>query len=282
MEASRNEPPVCLSENSHRLASLWWVMHQSDDPKRLASVVTLYLDESSTDDNAPIACVGGLLLNKDGFESLDLGLPRILEKHGITSPLHIKDFRRPKGRLADISIDVRRAFFADVVRAINDSKLYSIAATVTTASYKLHFDTKFRKEGLGLYGACFLVCAEINHLIAEHNHYTKRIPFLMDSGNAYAEHVRGAHAELQEPRWESLKVGSLTFDDDLYWTPLQAADVIAWASRVRVERGHFDNGYEPLIDLFDESHVQRSFPESALDTLAASIESLRMKGDFPL
>lgn len=265
------------------LDGLWWVMHQSEDPKRLASVVTLYLDESATDDAAPIAVVGGLLLNKEGFESLDEAFPKLLKKHGVPPPLHIKDFRRPQGRLANVSDETKHALFMDLVPLINSAKLYSIAATLTTAQYKKHFEANFRKKGMGLYGVCFMMCAIINQKLAEFNSYDKRIPFLMDAGNPYADHVRGAHAALQQASSKYKSIGSLAFDDDKLWSPLQAADVIAWASRVREQTGQFTNGYEPLAGLFDDAHEQPCLPESAYDDLATAIQVLRdTEKDFPL
>ena len=104
----------------------------------------------------------------------------------------------------------------------------------------------------------------------------------MDSGNAYANHVRGAHAAMQQDRWRHMNVGSLTFDDDRVWSPLQAADVIAWASRVRAESNTFNNGYEPLEQLFDEAHAQETYPEKAIASLSANIEKLRQNGAFKL
>jgi len=262
---------------------LWWVMHHSTDPKRLASVVTLYLDESATDDASPVAVVGGLLLNKSGFDSFNEAFPELLKKHHVPPPLHIKDFWRPKGRLANVSNDTKHALFTDLVPLINECKIYSIAATLTTEKYKRHFGAAFRKEGMGLYGVCFMMCAVINHQLAQHNKYDKRIPFLMDAGNQYAHHVRGAHAELQKEHWRYMNVGSLTFDDDKLWSPLQAADVIAWASRVREQTGQFTNGYEPLVGLFDGAHEQPPLPDSAYDELAVAIQALRDKDkNFPL
>src|ERR1022692_1046571 len=107
---SNDALPVCLGrENSHRLVSLWWVMHQSDDESRQAAVVTCYLDESGTHEGAPIAVVGGLLLNKARFGALDGGWDSMLAAHSIPPPLHMNEFRRPDGRLADVSNDSRRA-----------------------------------------------------------------------------------------------------------------------------------------------------------------------------
>lgn len=281
--SSQAAPPVCLcNENSNRLDSLWWVMQQSDDPNRLASVVTLYLDESATDDASPMAVVGGLLLNKSGFSVLDSEWLSILAKYTIEPPLHIKDFRRPAGRLADVPNDVRRLLFADLAALINRCKLYSVAATLTTANYHRYFEPEFQKRGMSFYGTCFMLCAYMTHKLSEQNSYTQRIPILMDTGNPYAEHVRGAHAEMQEERWSGLNVGALTFDDDKLWTPLQAADVIAWASRVKGQSGSFHNGYEPLVDLFDEAHAQAEYPEKAMKEWFEGIEQLRRTTDFPL
>jgi len=72
-------------------------MHQSDDESRQAAIVTCYLDESGTQEGAPIAVVGELLLNKANFASLDAAWWPMLVKHSIEPPLHMKDFRRPGG-----------------------------------------------------------------------------------------------------------------------------------------------------------------------------------------
>lgn len=224
--------PVCLgSENSHRLEGLWWAMQHSDDPSREAAVVTVYLDESGTDDAAPTAVVGGLILNKSGFLCFDDEWAEMLKEHAIAPPLHIKEFRRPQGRLANISNDARLALFSDAAKLINTYKIYSVAATVTSEAYKKHFDKQFRKEGMSIYGSAFITCAYMNHSMAKQNNYRGRIAFVMDAGNEFAEHVRGAHFTTQDKEWAFMNIGPLTFDSDTACNPLQAADVIAWASR---------------------------------------------------
>jgi hypothetical protein len=127
-----------------------------------------------------------------------------------------------------------------------------------------------------------MLCAAMRHRLSEHNRYNDRIPFLMDSGNQYAEHVRQAHSAMQEEQFRAMNVGPLTFDKDDFWSPLQGADVIAWASRVRAQGDPFTNGYEPLDGIFNEAHVQEAYPEKAMAELAASLDELRQKGEFPL
>src|SRR5205085_1813100 len=167
-------------------------MDHSDKQNRKPSVVTLYLDESATDDASPVAVVGGVLLNQSGLQALEFDWAKMLAKYSIAAPLHIKDFRRPRGRLADVSVATKLALFTDVVEIINRCKIYSIAGTLTTAGYRAYFDERFRKQGMSLYGQCFIVCAEINHQLTKGNNYQKRIPILMDQGNQFATHVRAA------------------------------------------------------------------------------------------
>src|SRR5215831_3601882 len=112
-----------LAAKRWSLESVWWAMQQSDDESREAAIVSFWLDESGTDDLAPTAVVGGLLLSKSYFIRFNDAWAAILEKHSIAPPLHMKDFRRPNGRLADIKNQQRRALFTDVVSVINEHKI---------------------------------------------------------------------------------------------------------------------------------------------------------------
>lgn len=103
----------------------------------------------------------------------------------------------------------------------------------------------------------------------------------MDSGNQYAPHVQGAHAEMQEERWKSLGVGSLTFDSDDLWCPLQVADVVSWASRVRAQGDEFTNGYEPLNAIFDDAHAQEPLTPKYLSDLATDLTAIQESGASP-
>ncbi|MBZ5594188.1 MAG: DUF3800 domain-containing protein [Acidobacteriia bacterium] len=252
-------------------------MQHSDDESREAAVVSWYLDESGTDDPSPTAVVGGLLVNKYHFGSFQGAWNPILKKHGIEPPLHMKDFRRPNGRLADVSNHQRKALFEEIVPLINTHKVYSMAATLTTAKYDQYFSKTFKKESMGVYGSCFILFTLMNHLLAQQNKRDDRIPFLMDTGNPYKHHVVEAHEAMVElQKAEFFNLGSLTFDDDEQIQALQAADVVAWASR-QSTIGPFTNGYEPLSGLFDEAHVQEPYPEKALEELAAKLQAMGAK-----
>ena len=113
----------------------------------------------------------------DRFGHFDDVWPNILAKHSVGPPLHMKDFRRPKGRLAHLSNRERQTLFEDVVHAINKHKIYSIAAVLTTDQYRKQFSSRFCKEGMGVYGACFILCCQMNHILAKQNNYSERIAF---------------------------------------------------------------------------------------------------------
>ena len=165
-------------------------MHKSDDGSRQVSAVTCYLDESGTHEGAVVAVVGGLILNKTGFAAFDTEWEDMLSQFSIAAPLHMKAFRRPEGRLADISNETRTRLFSAAAKIINAHKIYTIAATLSTDQFNEYFSSQFQRDGIGVYGMCFILCAHLNHLLAKQNAYSQRIAFLMDSGNQYAHHPK--------------------------------------------------------------------------------------------
>jgi hypothetical protein len=179
----------------------------------------------------------------------------------------MKDFGL-HGSLAALSETDRGGIFGDAVPIINEHKLYSIAATISYAKYISEINPSIRKA-MSVYGFCFLLAAYSNHLLAVSNKYTKNIGFILDSGNPYAEHVRGSHAALKEwQRTDPLNVGSLTFDDDEEISALQAADLVAWSVRRRATSSPFGKGFEPLLGIFNEAHHENAYEGALLEALA--------------
>jgi hypothetical protein len=115
------------------------------------------------------------------------------------------------------------------------------------------------------------------HGIAQANKYDKRIAYLVDSGNPYAENVFFAHQELvqvQTPE-KYLNLGSLSFDLDDDVTALQAADVICWAVRRRATGFPFAAGFEPIEAILEtKGHNQSPFPEDFIRTILADLQAL--------
>jgi Protein of unknown function (DUF3800) len=240
----------------------------------MASKIVCYLDESGTHGSSPTAVVGGLLLQADGFFWLDVAWQKALEQHGIEPPLHMKEFV-PNGEFKDIRHDARRSLFSDLVKIINEHKINSIAATLDSAQYTRHFSQVFSRGEASMYGFCFLLLAVAQGKYAEAGNHKDRIPFVLDSGNEYRRHVVEIHSFLRDnplPR-RLLSVGGLEFDEDQKVRALQAADLVAWSARRRIT-GAFNNGFEPLVGIFDDRHIEESFDAAVMDEIANDIRSI--------
>jgi hypothetical protein len=273
---SRNTLPVCLDgEKPNRLVSLWWVMHHSDDPDLQALAVTCYLDESATDGSTPTAVVGGLLVNSSHFFGLDPKWRAMLDEFHLWPGLHMKDFGR-NNRFGGMPREMRRAILTRAVDIIKAHNICTLAATLEYGQYKAILPATVRR-GMSAYGLCFIACVLGNHQIAEGNKYDKRIAFIVDSGNTYAEHVFFAHQGLVEIQTEEdfLNLGSLTFDKDDNVSALQAADVVCWAVRRRASGYPFSNGFEPLEGILnDQAHNEADFSEIAMRELVGRLDTL--------
>lgn len=224
-------------------------MHNSDDSEKQTAAVRLYMDESGTlDPGTPTAVVGGVIINKSHYEHFEPTWDDILFRHNIEPPLHMKEFGR-HGRLGWLTEQQRKELFAEVVPLINSHKISSLAATLDNSEYEQHLPKELR-DNYSVYAMCFTLAVMINHKLAD-GRYSGRIPFILDTGNPYADHVRQAHASIIEfQKSESfLHAGGLHFDDDRLFGVLQAADVIAWGVRRKAASGKYPPGLEQIADL---------------------------------
>ena len=249
---------------------VWLLLHKEDSAEKETAAVTLYLDESGGNDpNTPQAVVGGLVINRSHFLPFEECWDHMLDAHGIIPPLHMKEFT-PHGRFAGMSHCCRRELFLEVAELIHSHKIASIAASITNAEYEAIILREAR-HGFSLYGMCYLLVLEMNHKLAE-GKYDGRIPFILDIGNPYADHIRQVHATALLVQKESrfLHAGGLYFDDDAEFGVLQAADIIAWGSR-RVASGNpFPKGLEPVGEMLasERGHNEASWKAGWLRELS--------------
>jgi hypothetical protein len=241
---------------------VWLLLHRTDDPEAETATLRLYLDESGgLDPNTPHAVVGGLLITRRGFLPFEDAWDQMLESHGIVAPLHMKEFNK-YGRFGSMSDCCRRELMLEVVSLIETYKLRSLSVSLSNEEFAKHIPAIFR-EHFGVYGMCFLLAALGTHRMATTNDYQERIPFILDSGNPCADHVRGAHASMidMQKQGNFLHVGGLLFEDDTDFGTLQASDVIAWAARRRATLGSVQYPFDPLNKIFDDTirHIEASW-----------------------
>ncbi|HWZ56183.1 MAG TPA: DUF3800 domain-containing protein [Verrucomicrobiae bacterium] len=233
--------------------------------------VRLYLDESGTSDpSTPEAVIGGMLINDSYRPHFEESWRILLEEFGVQPPLHMREFT-PHGRLAHISSADRRRLFARVVELIHHHGIATLAAVLANQDYEAAIPLEIRNQ-FSVYAMCFNLIVVMNHKLAEGD-YGDPIPFILDSGNPYAEHVRQAHAAAVRFQREEhfLNVGSLQFEDDSTLGALQAADVIAWGVRRRKSRKPFPAGFEPIPGIFDHGHNESPWTPELLRELAEGL-----------
>jgi hypothetical protein len=247
--------------------------HKSDNSDKETATVRLYLDDSGGDDpGTPHAVIGGILINHSYFLHFEEVWDRMLATHGVTPPIHMKEFG-PYGRFADISPRRRHELFLEIAELINFHKLVSMSATLSNTEYRANVDTKVREE-FSVYGMCFILAAVMNHKLAASKSYGKTIPFILDTGNPHKGHVAKAHAAMIEwQKDEFLNVGGIHFEDDKHLGILQAADVVAWGARRRTTGKPFGYSFEPINDILkkQEGHGEAGWDAGWLKEVSDAV-----------
>ncbi len=255
------------------LEHLWFVMHHSNDPQKIAMALTCYLDESGTDKHSPQAVLAGLIMHRDSFLIFDTLWNDILIRHGITPPLHMKEFGQ-HGRHGNLTYDQRYALFNDLANFINAHKTISIAVTLKHEQFEKNIHDDIKKD-IGLYGACFMLCGYLCFQSAYDNFYTGNIAFVMEAGNRYAEYVRRAHRTMIALKKTKpyINAGSLTFSSKEL-SVIQAADIIAWGinRRDNLNKG-LGKGFQPISKIFNnkKSHLEAPYPDELLSKWSNAI-----------
>jgi hypothetical protein len=150
----------------------------------------------------------------------------------------------------------------------------SFAATLSAEQF-LHYFSDLRVDGehvFGVYGMCFLLAVVMNHMVSAKVDYKMRVPFIMDTGNNYKHHVLESYGSIiRNQLADDYHLGSLTFSDDSL-NALQAADVIAWAARRKMVKD-FPIGFEPLADIFNDSHWDHPISDVALINISKNLRA---------
>jgi hypothetical protein len=237
------------SPNEVYRREVWLLLHNSESSDNETAAVRFYMDESGSRDT-PKAVVGGIVINFSDFLVFEKSWEQMLFDRGIIAPLHMKEFG-PNRRFGSMSEQSRRELFSEAAGIINGNKIITIAAQLTISEYESCLPEKV-KDKFSVYGMCFNLAAMANHKMAEANNYLGRIPFILDVGNPYADHVRKSHKALLGLQKEGpfLHAGGLYFDDDSVFGILQAADIVAWGARRKASGQHFPSGMEPIKSIF--------------------------------
>lgn len=220
---------------------------------------------------------GGLAMDRINFKHFSARWRRMYEGNTFSrlrlkQPLHMSDFS--DGGKYPLPPEFRRAVFHEVVENINNHKLYSISIAISQFEFKRELSEEVRRELMGPYGFAFfsLVLAH-QTLSTKQNAGPLKASYLVDRGFGHQSQLNQAHkliVDFERALGDGRHTGSLAVDADDHVPPLQAADVIAWASRKMQLQGALPEGFEPLADVLRENG------ERPHRTIPIPLEGIRM------
>jgi hypothetical protein len=192
--------------------------------------------------------MGGPVFAREGFLSLEREWTHTLAFHDVEPPVHMKDFARPHGRLANLTNEERRGLLHDLVCIINRRKAYGLTVAVDSASFRGIFPHKDFKKAFGPTPLAFLWCMVLNYgIVKERKEQVTRIAYFLSNSPVNIQmHDCYDFFRFYEPHMGMELTGSIGFDSPKWVSALQAADMVAWANRKKQLDEPFNNGFEPL------------------------------------
>jgi hypothetical protein len=126
-----------------------------------------------------------------------------------------------------------------------------------------------------------MMAVEVNRAKSEREGSRSVIDYVLDDGNQYKKHILQFHDAIHKNSdLAEFRVGALTFNTDTNVPALQAADVVAWASRRRKAGMPMTRHYEPLNRLFDDCYADSPAPEDVMKVMSERF-ALVEKGIVP-
>jgi hypothetical protein len=229
------------------------------------SPIVCFLDESATDArDSDQAVVGGIVLNRKDIAEFDASWKSMLARHGAPAGIHMIKLG-PKGPYPHLVGEACAALLTEAVRIINTSRIFTFGASTDNRRHEALFSQDLREKYFSVYTMAFMMAVEINRASAARAGYLGDIDYVLDEGNRYRPHVKAMYDIIRvTPDLAQFKVGSLEFCNDSGIPSLQAADIIAWATR-RVKAGKpFKDVHEPLEGLFDSCYADSPAPDDVI------------------
>jgi hypothetical protein len=276
------------------LDDLWFLLHHSENEDRVVVGLTAYLDDSGSDDGSPLVTCGGPAMSRIQFKEFSKRWAAMYERNQFAGyvldpPLHMRDFTG-MGKYSGLRPEFKRALFRDVVRLINEHKLYSVSVAIAQADFRNELSEDVRKTLIGPYAFAFFTLVLTHQALSEKlSGGPLRASYLVDRGFGHQEQLNQAHeiiVRFEKAMGGFRHTGALGTESDDHVPALQAADAISWASR-RMERdGMLPEGFEPLGEVLIEDsrppHITIPIPPDGIKMLADPINAwINKHGEIP-
>lgn len=192
------------------------------------AIFTAYFDES---DSPRASVVAGIVGEAEQLSHFNREWTELLQSENLTS-FHMKDFAHSNGEFRNWKNDIsrRKDFIGRIIGIISRRVRISIGILIDRVAYQ---NVAHRDIFANFYKTEYTACAFLSLLRtsswARRNRITDRIAFVFDNGNPKrTDFQRAFDMANVPPIAEENNFGSLTFADDRFVSPLQAADFIAY------------------------------------------------------
>jgi hypothetical protein len=215
----------------------------------------LFLDESGHFASTDYMCMAGFMATDEGWNSLCDGWLPLLKKYGIPA-IHMRDIMSPRGKSPAASWDISRKVemlrdFILLIRkhtdvgfgcAINASHYRRVVAEIIAVADQSGLKSKpFKAQTFCLARIVRLVMRYLDENKA--SELERKTALTFDDDEQYSRMCYGLLCELKK-RVPLIKetIVSIGFADDNWYYPLQAADLLSYASCNELKKG--DNAWK--------------------------------------
>ena len=205
------------------------------DRRYVASLYTVYFDESGTDDASEAAVVAGFVSNVTQWEAFSVKWQEALHGAGLDY-FHMVDFAQKQEQFVGWNEEERRNLLNKLLPIIHEHTFWSIGIIVFKAAFDELVSEPVKQICGDSYGVATLACWR--HL----GQIMKKVDGWMDCRMEAGAMGRSAlellHAEDSKfPTWRNEhRVLGLSFNNKRDFSPLQAADILAYELHKEVPR----------------------------------------------
>jgi hypothetical protein len=233
-----------------------------------------FLDESETDSTSTEhAVLGGIVMDRSAVTRFNEAWNEMTTQSRMTKGLHMCKLG-PKGDYPHLVGRPCSDMLREAVAIINHFRLFTFGASWDNRKHEALFSDHMRQRYFSVYGLAFMMAVEINRGSGSNAGYSTPIDYVLDDGNRFKSHIQQMYDSIKNnPELAEFNVGSMEFADDKNVPALQAADVIAWATR-RVKAGKPLKGvHMPLASLFDRFYCDSPAPDGVIQKMATQFRS---------
>lgn len=197
----------------------------------IIAVFVAYFDESGTQRGSPIVAVAGFIAPDKQWSRFQAEWEKVLQQEGI-SFFHATDWENRQGQFKGWDNNRRIAVYKKLIGIIQRRITIPVLTAVNTADYaetKL-WETVQEEFPKNPYGFCALTCMQIIAAWADQVKHDGPIAYVFEDGAVHRTELTSSLRSIlkDEVNKRRFRFISLTYADKREFSPLQAADILAY------------------------------------------------------